>query len=274
MRSANARADFERALDAALARYAGTAPITEQIRYHFTVTGARLRSAAVLAVIEEEDGRMEVGINAACAIEILYNYWLVHGDIEEGGRVRGGQPTIGAKWGLAHGINAGDSLCAIGYLTLLASDLTVPAEQTLAMTRALHEANLAMCSGAASDLAFEPDAPVSRSEYLAMVGGKTASLFGAACQLGALAAGVSAKRAAAYAELGEAYGYAYHIEDDVLHRSPVGTHVLAAFGSREAALAESRCRFQAASAIAHAHQIDRGGRVRELFTGLIQEAAS
>jgi geranylgeranyl pyrophosphate synthase len=273
MRSANARADFERALDAALRRYDGNAPITEQIRYHFTVASDRMRSAAVLAVLEEEGGCAEVGLNAACAIEILHNYWLVHGDIEEDGRVRGGQPTIGAKWGLAHGINAGDSLCAIGYLTLLASDLNVPAEQTLAMTRALHEANLAMCAGAASDLAFQPNAPVSAADYLAIVAGKTAALFGAACELGALAAGVDAERGRAYAELGRAFGYAYQIEDDVLRDAPERTHVLAALGSRDAALAEARRYFALTSEIARTHDIDRRGGVRALFADLVREAA-
>jgi geranylgeranyl diphosphate synthase type I len=53
-------------------------------------------------------------------------------------------------------------------------------------------------------------------EYRAMIGGKTAALFGAACELGALAVGADAARAAAYARLGRSYGIAFQIEDDVL----------------------------------------------------------
>jgi geranylgeranyl diphosphate synthase type I len=54
------------------------------------------------------------------------------------------------------------------------------------------------------------------SEYRAMIEGKTASLFGAACELGALCAGAAPVRTRAYAELGSAYGIAFQIRDDVL----------------------------------------------------------
>jgi geranylgeranyl diphosphate synthase type I len=53
-------------------------------------------------------------------------------------------------------------------------------------------------------------------DYLAMIAGKTAALFGAACEIGALAAGADAARARAYAELGLAYGLGFQIEDDLL----------------------------------------------------------
>jgi geranylgeranyl diphosphate synthase type I len=170
----------------------------------------------LLAVAAEEGGSFDDALDAACAIEILHNYSLVHDDIEDGDRTRHGRDTVWAKWGTAHGINAGDSLCAISYLALLESDVPRPAERTVAMTRALHEANLAMCAGQGRDIAFEVQARVSMEEYLAMIAGKTAALFGAACEIGALAAGADPARARAYAELGAAYGVGFQIEDDML----------------------------------------------------------
>jgi geranylgeranyl diphosphate synthase type I len=53
-------------------------------------------------------------------------------------------------------------------------------------------------------------------DYIAMIGGKTSALFGAACEIGALAAGADAARARAYAQLGLAYGLGFQIEDDLL----------------------------------------------------------
>jgi geranylgeranyl diphosphate synthase type I len=91
-----------------------------------------------------------------------------------------------------------------------------PAERTVAMTRALHEANLAMCAGQGRDIAFEVEARVTMDDYVAMITGKTAALFGAACEIGALAAGVDPMRAGAYGQLGAAYGLGFQIEDDVL----------------------------------------------------------
>ena len=83
------------------------------------------------------------------------------------------------------------------------------------MSRALHEAHLAMCAGQGRDIAFESAARVGRDDYMTMIEGKTAALFGVACELGALAGG-DPERAGAYARLGRAYGVAFQIEDDVL----------------------------------------------------------
>ncbi len=223
MHSVASQSSFERALEAAITRYDSTAPITAMIRYHFGYAadaeksqGKRLRPLLLLTVAQAEGGRLEDALDAACAIEILHNYSLVHDDIEDGDRVRHGRDTVWAKWGTAHGINAGDSLCAISYLALLESDVARPAERTVAMTRALHEANLAMCAGQGRDIAFEVEACVTMDEYLAMITGKTAALFGAACEIGALAAGAGFDRSRAYRELGRAYGLGFQIEDDML----------------------------------------------------------
>jgi len=154
-------------------------------------------------------------MDAACAIEILHNYSLVHDDIEDGDRMRHGRPTVWATHGVAHGINTGDAICAMSYLALLQSGRQ-SAQTTVAMTRVLHEAHLAMCAGQARDISFESERTVTMENYLAMIGGKTAALFGAACELGALAAGATLDRARAYARLGRSYGLAFQIEDDVL----------------------------------------------------------
>jgi geranylgeranyl diphosphate synthase type I len=168
MHSVVAQSSFERALEAAITRYDSSAPITAMIRYHFGYAseagdqhGKRLRPMLLLTVAQEEGGSIESALDAACAIEILHNYSLVHDDIEDGDRIRHGRDTVWAKWGTAHGINAGDSLCAISYLALLESDVPRPAERTVAMTRALHEANLAMCAGQGRDIAFEVEARVT-----------------------------------------------------------------------------------------------------------------
>jgi geranylgeranyl diphosphate synthase type I len=225
MRSAvaqDSQARFERALADAVTRHDGSSPVTAMIHEHFGLgpganrRGKRLRPRLVLCVAEEEGTSPDDAIDAACAIEILHNYSLVHDDIEDGDRLRHGRPTVWATHGVAHGINVGDAMCAISYLTLLDASTRHPADRTLAMTRVLHEANLAMCAGQARDIAFESEHAVSMEDYLAMIGGKTAALFGAACELGALCAGVAPERAQAYAELGRTYGLAFQIEDDIL----------------------------------------------------------
>jgi geranylgeranyl diphosphate synthase, type I len=221
MQSAPALDKLEAALERAVTRYDDGSPMGAQIRYHFGFGGGerrgkRLRSRLLLEVAEEEGAREDEVFDAACAIEILHEFSLVHDDIEDGDRLRRGRETAWARFGVAHAINAGDALCAVAYLALLDGTSGRPAQLTMAMTRALHEAHLAMCGGQGRDIAFEAAPLVTMSEYRGMIDGKTAALFGAACEVGALAAGAGADRAAAYARLGRAYGVAFQIEDDVL----------------------------------------------------------
>jgi geranylgeranyl diphosphate synthase, type I len=220
MRSPAILDSLEAALESAVARFDDGSATSAQIRYHFgfgeaSRRGKRLRSRLVLEVAAEEGGRPEAALDAACAVEIVHEYSLIHDDIEDGDTLRRGREAVWARYGLAHGINAGDALCSVAYLTLL-DGTAAPAETKVAMNRVLLAAHLAMCSGQGRDIAFETEPRVTMEDYRAMIGGKTAALFGAACELGALAAGAGAERARAYADLGCAYGTAFQIEDDVL----------------------------------------------------------
>lgn len=211
---------LEAALERAVARFDDGSATSAQIRYHFGFgedgrRGKRLRSRLVLEVAEEEGARADDALDAACAVEIIHEFSLIHDDIEDGDRLRRGRETLWSRYGLAHGINAGDALCSVAYLTLL-DGTGAPAELKLAMNRVLLAAHLAMCSGQGRDIAFETEPRVTMADYRAMIGGKTAALFSAACELGALAAGAGTARAAAYGRLGGAYGIAFQVEDDVL----------------------------------------------------------
>jgi geranylgeranyl diphosphate synthase type I len=193
------------------------------IRYHFgydtpgkTMSGKRLRPQLLLRTALAEGGTVECALDAAVAIEILHNYSLVHDDIEDGDELRHGQTTIWARFGIPHGINAGDALCAISYLTLLHEEAVVPSNRVVEMLHVLHEANLLMCEGQGLDIMFETLPTVSMAQYLEMIAGKTGALFAASCELGALAAGAEPARARDYARLGRAYGRAFQIRDDVL----------------------------------------------------------
>jgi len=130
--------------------------------------------------------------------------------------VRHGRTTIWAQFGMAQGINAGDALCAISYLTLLHEEAVVPPGRVVEMLHVLHEANLMMCEGQGLDISFETRSIVTMPQYLEMIAGKTGALFAASCELGALAASCDAERAKSYAALGRAYGLAFQIRDDAL----------------------------------------------------------
>jgi geranylgeranyl diphosphate synthase, type I len=178
--------------------------------------GKRLRPRLLLRVVEAEGGVVENALDAASAIEILHNYSLVHDDIEDGDELRHGRRTLWSVYGIPQALNAGDALCAVSFLVLLNATARHPEDRVLRMVRALHEAHATMCDGQSLDLAFERATYVDLAEYHRMIGAKTAALFGASSELGALCAPCDDRSVLRYRELGRAYGMAFQIRDDVL----------------------------------------------------------
>jgi geranylgeranyl diphosphate synthase type I len=155
-------------------------------------------------------------LDAAAAIEILHNYSLIHDDIEDGDELRHGKRTLWAVYGIPQALNAGDALCAVSALVLMNASARHPDDRVLRMVRALHEAHATMCDGQSLDLAFERATHVDIDEYHRMIGAKTAALFGASSELGALCSPCDDPSVQRYRELGRAYGLAFQIRDDVL----------------------------------------------------------
>lgn len=265
MSSAATADSLEAALEAALRRFDGTSPVTPQVHHHFGYAGdaagshARLRMQLVLEVVAEEGGRLDDGVDVACAVEILHNSTLVHDHVEDG---------VWAQFGLTHGINAGDALCAMAYLQLLEGPARRAPEQTVLMTRALQEANFALCAGQAQEIAFERDGSIEPTAYVAMIGGK-AALFAVACELGALVAGAAPERTRAYARLGRTYGMAFQIENHVQSDPRSRSWTLPGLAS----LATARAYLAEGDALASAAGIDGSGRVRAFFARAIRPAA-
>jgi geranylgeranyl diphosphate synthase type I len=278
MHSVVERDDIEAALASAIHRFDGASPVTEQLHHHFGYLdrgGApcpRVRMQLVLEVAAAEGTSPDDALDLGAAVEILHNYSLVHLDIEDGGDARGGREAVWQRYGIAHGINAGDALCALAYLEVLTGcDHRTP-ERTLLMTHVLQDANYAMCAGQAADIAFDRAEHVAPDAYLTMIENKTGALFGAACQLGALHAGADEQRARAYARLGRTYGIAVQIADDCMGTSSRRwTYPSVAAASPGAAEPRDAARAYVAEAdsVAAAAGIDADGRVRAFFARAI-----
>jgi len=211
-------AELERALERAVTRFDDGWATGVQMRYHLGIgdaatRGKRLRSRLCLAVAGEEGGTPAAALDPACAVELLHEYALVHDDIEDGDGTRRGRDAFWARFGLAHGINAGDALCALAYLALLDGTAERAPERTAAMTRALLEAQLATCAGQAREIALRARGAVGADECRGLIAQKNGALYGAAAALGALSAGAGAARAAAYARFGVAFGVALELRD-------------------------------------------------------------
>ena len=179
--------------------------------------GKRLRPVLCLLACQATGGDPDQALPAAAAIELVHNFSLVHDDIEDRSHLRRGRPTVWKVWGVSQAINVGDGLFALAHLAMQRlADRGVPAGRVLTALEILDQACLALTEGQHLDLSFEARLDVGVDEYLSMIRGKTAALFGAAAQLGALIAGSNHESTARYRRFGQNLGLAFQIVDDVL----------------------------------------------------------
>lgn len=148
-------------------------------------------------------------IDVAVAIECIHTASLVHDDIIDGARLRRGIPTINHLFNSQAAVLAGDHLFATAFEILASHRLNdILSEVTQAIKR--------MCAGEITQDLNLFNTSLSERDYLDNIFGKTASLFGAACRCGALAAMASPQEVELLGLFGEYLGYAYQIADDVM----------------------------------------------------------
>lgn len=203
-------------------------PFYGMMQYHlgwlgesFTPTtggaGKRVRPIMCLLTCQATGGDPEQALPAAAAIELVHNFSLVHDDIEDQSDLRRGRPTVWKVWGVPQAINAGDGLFILAHLAMQRlADRGVPHQRVLTALETFDEACLALTEGQYLDLSFETRLDIDVDQYLSMIRGKTAALFSAAAQLGALVAGSAPASIARYRRFGQNLGLAFQIVDDIL----------------------------------------------------------
>jgi geranylgeranyl pyrophosphate synthase len=168
--------------------------------------GKRLRPMLVCLAAGAPPPETDGLVRAAVAVELVHGATLVHDDVLDGSALRRGRPTVVATGGRAAATATGDLLFSRAFAEL-AGGGTVGPVQVLA--RASRE--LALGELTQREDAYRPDVSVAR--YLERCRLKTAVLFRAACELGALEADGDAEAVGAF---GERIGLAFQILDDVL----------------------------------------------------------
>jgi geranylgeranyl diphosphate synthase, type II len=190
--------------------------LREAMGYSLLAGGKRLRPLLCLAFAEavstERSGR--VPEDAACAVEYVHTYSLVHDDLPamDDDEVRRGKPTSHVVYGEALAILAGDALLTEAFALLAAG----PEKERATLTRLLAEAAGAagMVGGQVLDIAEDRPA---RLDYLTRLHAmKTGALLKAACAMGVVAAGGTQAQLRAANLYGERVGLAFQIADDVL----------------------------------------------------------
>ncbi|MBK7877319.1 MAG: polyprenyl synthetase family protein [Planctomycetes bacterium] len=205
----------ERELEAALGALDGApAPLVEAMRYSLLGGGKRLRPALVRLFAHLHGGGDEVARFPAVAIECIHTYSLVHDDLPcmDDDDLRRGRPTCHKVFGEANAVLAGDALLTFAFEQLAAAPRGA-ADLVLVLARAAGAAG--MVGGQVLDLGAAGGKP-TREDVARIHALKTAALLGAACELGAIAAGAgrdARRRAGSY---GQALGLCFQAIDDVL----------------------------------------------------------
>ena len=208
--------------------HAPISPLYDMIRYHMgwldadfypliTDGGKRLRPVMCLLACEAVGGDWRSALPAAAAIELIHNFSLIHDDIEDQSETRRHRRTVWALWGVAQGINTGDTVWILSRLAIHRLHQTGhDAETVLRVMQRLDKACLALCTGQYLDLGFEQEETVSLPAYLQMIAGKTAALLSASLAVGAILGGADESLVQCYASFGHKLGLTFQIVDDIL----------------------------------------------------------
>ena len=211
-------AAVERALSQWVVRDA-PAGLGDAMRYAVLDGGKRLRPLLVLAACEAVDGNPQAALRAACAVEIIHAYSLVHDDMPcmDNDVLRRGKPTVHVKFGEAQALLAGDALQALAFELLVPDDPAIPALVQASLCRLLARAagHEGMAGGQAIDLASVGLA-LGEEQLREMHRRKTGALLRGSVMMGAACGAPDGDACAALADYGAAVGLAFQVVDDIL----------------------------------------------------------
>ena len=222
-------------IEAALERVLPSPPacpvaVADAMRYSVTAGGKRLRPVLCLASAEAVGGERAQALPAACAIELIHTYSLIHDDLPamDNDTVRRGRPTLHVVAGEAMAILAGDGLQAQAFALLAREPRSDDAEVLARKIRVIEIVAIAagaegMVGGQAIDVdAVTPDArgrmppPIDADGLRAMHAKKTGALIRASAVAGAIMGGASDTEVAAIDDCAANLGLAFQIVDDIL----------------------------------------------------------
>jgi geranylgeranyl diphosphate synthase type II len=228
-------------VDEALERYLPSPPecpplVSEAMRYSVFAGGKRLRPVLALAAADavaranaqETDAAFELALPAACALELIHTYSLIHDDLPamDNDTLRRGRPTLHVVYGDGIAILAGDGLQAEAFALLarepVTADAAITQRKLLVVEVIAHAAGtVGMVGGQAIDLQAAGQAPghalmLDADGLRRMHARKTGALIRAAAVGGAVMAGAGDAAVTAIDRFATDIGLAFQIVDDIL----------------------------------------------------------
>ena len=195
------------------------AGLGQAMRYGVLDGGKRLRPLLVLAASQAVHGLPAAAMRAACAVELIHAYSLVHDDMPcmDNDVLRRGKPTVHVQFGEAQAMLAGDAMQALAFEVLTPGDASVPPtlQARLCSLLARSAGYNGMAGGQAIDLA-SIGVPLDEHTLRDMHHRKTGALLQGSVLMGAACGSATNAQWSALADYGDALGLAFQVVDDIL----------------------------------------------------------
>ena len=185
---------------------------------HYIVNsgGKRLRPALVLLSAGVFSYQGSQHIQLAAIIEFIHTATLLHDDVVDASLLRRGRSTANQRWGNEASVLVGDFVYSRAFQMMVTVD-------SMRIMDILSEATNTIAEGEVQQLLNRHDPETTEERYLQVIHDKTAKLFEAAAQLGAVVCDRPAREERAMAEYGKCLGVAYQLIDDVFDYSATTT---------------------------------------------------
>jgi farnesyl diphosphate synthase len=209
------------AVESALQRWVpddAPAGLGQAMRYGVLDGGKRVRPLLVLAASQTVHGQRDAAMRAACAVELIHAYSLIHDDMPcmDNDVLRRGKPTVHVQFGEAQAMLAGDAMQALAFEVLTPDEGLSPALQArLCSLLARSAGHAGLAGGQAIDLASIGQ-PLGEHALRDMHHRKTGALLQASVLMGAACGDATPAQWTALADYGDALGLAFQVVDDIL----------------------------------------------------------
>jgi octaprenyl-diphosphate synthase len=202
--------DMQACNRAIVARMDSPVALIPQLAAHIVAAGGkRLRPMLTLACARMCGYEGDRHVSLAACVEFIHTATLLHDDVVDESLLRRGLASANAIFGNKASVLVGDFLFARAFQLMVE-------DGSLEVLRILSKAAATIAEGEVLQLTTQNDLSTSEERYLDVIGGKTAALFAAACEVGGVVAGRPAAEIAALAEYGTALGMAFQLVDDAL----------------------------------------------------------
>jgi octaprenyl-diphosphate synthase len=183
--------------------------VNQIAEYIISAGGKRIRPVLVLLLANAYGYKGGAHHELAAVVEFIHTATLLHDDVVDESSMRRGRQTANALFGNAASVLVGDFLYSRSFQMMVSLE-------NMRVMQILSDATNVIAEGEVLQLLNMHDPDVSHESYLKVIRSKTAKLFEAAAELGALVAGASSAHVAAAGEYGRSLGTAFQLIDDVL----------------------------------------------------------